>query len=78
MDADSNHMVIKEVVHKLHSQDKVDRWSKNVHFLSTQGEGSRLKNCQNIVNVVCEWPQRRINDIKDPRTLEGQKILNAH
>ena len=78
MDSDSNHIVIVWVVHKLRLQDEVGWWSKNVHFLSTQGEGSRLKNCQNIVNVVCEWPQRRINDIKDPRTLEGQKILNAH
>ena len=27
------------VVHKLRLQDKVGRWSKNVHFFSTQGAG---------------------------------------
>ena len=40
------------------------------------GGGRWLKKRQNFVNVVCERPQRRISDNKDPRTLGGQKILN--
>ena len=60
------------VVHKLRLLDKVGRWSKNVHFLSTFITTVGGQKTQNLVNVVCE---RHLIDLS---TGESQSDKAAH